>query len=487
MGSTTVNNDGHQKKSWMFWRRKRHLLTFLAFLGFVKVYLLKVSVGVAVVAMTSPYNTTLDNGTVVEGRDFDWDSKMQGVFLSSYFYGQVSSQLFGGWLGARVGGARLFGWCIGVTALLTTITPPVAFANFYLLLLTRAVKGFFEGMAYPCIQEILAKWAPSQERATMVGIVFSGIPIGTVIGFQTVGLIADYLGWTFIFYITGLLGVLWSVVWLLVVKDRPEFDPNISPEELKFIHDGIGITTDNEKVNYPWIKLCTSVPIWAVTVAIFCENWGHITFITQLPTFMKDVYDLRLSKSGAIMSLPYIVQGIAMQLTGRLADWLLNEKILTQTQIRRLFGSGTFFLQGAVLMLSTQLTSVSGVILCLIILLGSQSFLAPILPKNCLDLSPQHASVIFGLCLTLGSTPGIFSSLVSGFIVTDKSKEQWQIVFYIATTLYVFGGIFYGVFSSNELQPWALDGTPLPVKDHVNSKKPTNNDDRKEINGGQVL
>ncbi|KAG8271067.1 hypothetical protein J6590_070394 [Homalodisca vitripennis] len=128
----------------MFWRRKRHLMAFLAFLGMVKVYTLKVSVSVAAVAMTSPYHTTLDNGTVVEVQDFNWNSKMLGAFLSSYFYGQVSSQLIGGWLGARVGGARLFGWALGVTAVLTLITPPIAYTNFYLLLITRALTGFFE-------------------------------------------------------------------------------------------------------------------------------------------------------------------------------------------------------------------------------------------------------------------------------------------------------------------------------------------------------
>uniref|UniRef100_A0A1B6MQM7 Sialin n=1 Tax=Graphocephala atropunctata TaxID=36148 RepID=A0A1B6MQM7_9HEMI len=487
MGSTTVNNDGHQKKSWMFWRRKRHLLTFLAFLGFVKVYLLKVSVGVAVVAMTSPYNTTLDNGTVVEVQDFNWDSKMQGVFLSSYFYGQVSSQLFGGWLGARVGGVRLFGWAMGVTALLTTITPPIACANFYLLLLTRALKGFFEGMAYPCIQEVWARWAPPQERTTMVSIALSGVPIGTVLGLQGSGFIADYLGWPYIFYVTGLMGILWCTVWLMVVKDRPEYDSHISPDELKYIKDSIGIKTADKKIKHPWGKFLTSMPVWAITVGAICENWGHITFITQLPTFMKDVYQFRLAKSGFVTSLPYIVLGIAMQFTGKLADWLQNENILTTTQVRKLFTCGTFFLQGAVLMLSTQFDSVTAVILCLIVLLGVEAFAVTSISSNCLDLAPQHASVIFGLILTLGSTPGILSPLLSGFIVTDGSKEQWRIVFYIATALYLFGGFFCSLFLSGEKQPWAKEEIVAPVEDHKNSNQDNDKHGVRKPNCDHVL
>uniref|UniRef100_A0A1B6J1P5 Major facilitator superfamily (MFS) profile domain-containing protein n=1 Tax=Homalodisca liturata TaxID=320908 RepID=A0A1B6J1P5_9HEMI len=466
---TPIRDTGHQNQSWMFWRRKRHLMVFLAFLGMVKVYTLKVSVSVAAVAMTSPYHTTLDNDTVVEVQDFNWNSKMLGAFLSSYFYGQVSSQLFGGWLGARVGGARLFGWALGVTAVLTLITPPIAYTNFYLLLITRALTGFFEGMGYPCLMEIWSKWIPPQERMNLMSLALSGVPVGTVVGLQTAGLIADYLGWAFIFYITGILGVLWTIVWLLVVKDRPEYDLNISSEELKYIKDSMEVNTGNKHIKHPWKKFFTSKPVWAIAVGIICENWGHLTFITQLPAFMTDVYDFRLSKSGFITSLPYIALGITAQFTGRLADWLKNEKILTMTQVRKTFGCGTFFLQAAILMLSTQFESAALVMLCLITLLGLEGFALAVIPTNGLDLAPQHASVIFGLSCTLGSLPGVFSPLLTGFIVTNKSKEQWMIVFYIATGLYVFGGVFYGLLSSGELQPWAKDGTLGSGKDPENN------------------
>ncbi|KAG8259616.1 hypothetical protein J6590_008651 [Homalodisca vitripennis] len=56
----------HTGHRWMFWKRRRHLVTFLAFLGFFNVYTLRVNLSVAIVAMNSPYNVTLNNGTVVE-------------------------------------------------------------------------------------------------------------------------------------------------------------------------------------------------------------------------------------------------------------------------------------------------------------------------------------------------------------------------------------------------------------------------------------
>lgn len=35
---------------------------------------------------------------------FGWDSKLQGVVLSSFYYGYISTQLFGGWMARKIGG-----------------------------------------------------------------------------------------------------------------------------------------------------------------------------------------------------------------------------------------------------------------------------------------------------------------------------------------------------------------------------------------------
>ena len=49
------------------------------------------------------------------------------------------------------------------------------------------------------------------------------------------------------------------------------------------------------------------------------------------------------------------------------------------------------------------------------------------------------------------------SVLASGsfFPVLQPSRHQWQIAFYIASGIYLFGAIFYALFASGEEQPWA--------------------------------
>lgn len=54
------------------------------------------------------------------------------------------TQVPGGWLAAKVGGAKLFVSGVAATAILTLMTPPLTKLNFYVLLAIRIIEGFFE-------------------------------------------------------------------------------------------------------------------------------------------------------------------------------------------------------------------------------------------------------------------------------------------------------------------------------------------------------
>ncbi|XP_046658353.1 vesicular glutamate transporter 2.1-like isoform X3 [Homalodisca vitripennis] len=447
--------------SWMFWRRRRHLVTFLLFLGFANIYMLRVNLNVGIVAMNAPYKVTLSNGTVVEKQDFNWSSKMQGIALSSFFYGYTCTQLLGGWLGSRFGGRTVYGLGVLVTAVLTIATPVAARTNFYILVAVRIIEGVFEGGTYPCAQAIYAQWAPPQERARMTGLTFMGISVGTVLGLQLSGVIDGLLGWSPIFYFTGVAGVVWSVVWFIVVKNCPDDDPHISAEELKYIKDSLGDSNNaikhTSKIKHPWGKILTSVPLWAIILSNFCMTWAHYTILTLLPMFMKDVFNYETAKAGFITSLPYIVMAITMQSAGSLSDWLANKNVLSNTTIRKLLICGPFVIQAICLTLVGHLTSIVAVIILLMIDVGVESFSITSMFVNCLELAPQHASVMYGIVNTFGTLAGSISPLITGFIVTDHTEEQWRTVFYVASAIVLVGALFYGIFAVGEKQPWAMD------------------------------
>lgn len=81
---------------------------------------------------------------IFQKQDYPWSTEVQGLVLSSFFYGYIMTQIPGGWLATRIGGKKLFGIGVGVSALVTILTPALASANLYLLVLGRVVEGLFE-------------------------------------------------------------------------------------------------------------------------------------------------------------------------------------------------------------------------------------------------------------------------------------------------------------------------------------------------------
>lgn len=74
----------------------------------------------------------------------------------------------------------------------------------------------------------------------------------------------------------------------------------------------------------------------------------------------------------------------------------------------------------------------------------------------------------------MGTVPGIVSPLLTGYIVTDKTKEQWRIVFFITSGVFATGCILYWLLAKGELQPWAQQTHNLPHVENQSSKEDAN-------------
>ncbi|CAH1100740.1 unnamed protein product [Psylliodes chrysocephalus] len=465
MGSVRVEekeeNIKPQVSGWKFWRMRRYVVAVLAFFGFFTSYALRVNLSIAIVAMTEFRNVTLENGTVTRVRDFDWDTKLQGYILSSFFYGYITTQLLGGYLASRIGGKRVFGAGIAVTALLTLVTPWIAQTSVYLLLAVRIIEGIFEGVTYPCIHAIWGKWAPPLERSRLATIAFSGSYIGTVVSMPLCSILASSLGWESIFYFFGSVGLVWCGLWAWVVTDYPEDDPKISKEELQYIINSLEVKSD-KKTKIPWSSFVKSMPVWAITVSHFSENWGFYTMLTQLPKFMKRVLNFDLNSAGFLSALPYLLMAIMTQFSGHFADWFLVKGILTTTQVRRIFNCSGFVAQTIFMMAATYWLTPVGATFCISMAVGLGAFAWAGFSINHLDIAPQYASILMGFGNTFATIPGIVSPILTGYLVTDEtSVDEWRIVFYISSGIYLFGAVFYGIFVSAELQSWAKETEPL--------------------------
>lgn len=190
-------------------------------------YYLRVNISAAIVPMTQP----------TDGQQHhDWDSSTKSLILSSFFWGYVVAQMPASMLAKRFGGKIVLGGATAICSILTMFNPLAANGDWQVVCVLRVLIGFTQGVVYPCIHTLLAKWAPRPERSFLATSVYSGAQFGTASLLAFSGSIFESsLGWPGIFYITGGIGLLWSVIFLIFGADTPRDTKIISKEECEYI------------------------------------------------------------------------------------------------------------------------------------------------------------------------------------------------------------------------------------------------------------
>ncbi|PSN49195.1 hypothetical protein C0J52_10915 [Blattella germanica] len=316
-------------------------------------------------------NTAMDTEAT---REFDWDTQIQGLVLSAFFYGYITTQIPAAWLTARLGGKIVYAMGVGGTALCAVLTPILARQGVGILIAVRIVQGLFDGLTIPCMHTVWSRWSPPLERTQLVNFASSGTCIGMVVMLQISGFLAEQFGWESIFHVSGGFVLIWLIFWCWIGKGAPEEDPFITQEELKYIQDSLSSEKSPKDVKHPWKKIVTSLPVWAIVVAHVSINWGFYTLLTQLPIFMKNVLHYELGKTGIMSSLPYLMMALVMLMAGKLADWLRQRNILSTVQVRKLFCCGAFLCQGGFMLMAALVLTPEGAISSLTICMAFGGF-----------------------------------------------------------------------------------------------------------------
>ncbi|XP_059618259.1 sialin [Phlebotomus argentipes] len=461
--------------------KARHLLGLMGFLGFANVYAMRVNLSVAIVAMVNHTaipdqdNSTLDDvcpargnstddGPVLNG-EFDWDESTQGIVLGAFFYGYVLTQIPGGRMAETVGGKMIYGVGVLITAIFTFLTPIAAYWSLPALVIVRVIEGMGEGVTYPAMHAMLAKWIPPLERSKFAAVVYAGSNFGTIISLPLSGWLCslDFLdGWPLAFYLFGALGVIWFIFWMYLVYNSPAQHPRIEPEERQYIQRSLA-RRDDELLDsagdnsVPWRHIFTCLPMWAILVTQCGQAWAFYTLLTELPTYMDNILHFGINANATLSSLQYLTAWIFGILSSTVADWILAKGWLSQKN------SYKFWNSVASIVPSIGLVGVAWVgcdwKLAMLMLAGFGAFQGAVYPGNQMNhiaLSPRYAGTMLGITNGAGNMCGFLAPYIIGSIIRGhETLSTWRSIFYLAAVINVAGNFFYLLFASAEEQPWS--------------------------------
>ncbi|XP_025422383.1 putative inorganic phosphate cotransporter isoform X2 [Sipha flava] len=415
-------------------------------------YAMRVNLSVGIVAMTDKSSA---NQEFIE---LHWNESTKSTVLSSFFWGYLITQVYAGQMAQKYGGKYFLVGSIGVSAFLTIITPISAIhGGVAAMCLNRMVQGMAQGFIFPVINVMLSKWAPKSEKSRLVSFVFSGTQFGSLVMLPVAGFLASSVGgWPSIFYVGGVIALVWVLAWCLMGANSPAEHHTISEAEKKYIITSLSNTTSKKFLPTPWSKIIKSMPMWTLLISHMAQNWGFWILLTNMPTYINYILKFNIKSNGFLSALPYLIMWILIILFSWISDYIKINSLMSDTNQRKMWNSIAHW-GGALALFVLYLfdTSAMEAIILLTVALSLNSGIFTGFLTNHMDLAPNFAGTLMGITNSLANITSILGPLLVGFIVTDSSnKEQWGMVFLYSAAIFFVGNLIYVIFGTAEIQPW---------------------------------
>jgi ACS family hexuronate transporter-like MFS transporter len=209
----------------------------------------------------------------------------------------------------------------------------------------RGLLGFSEGTANPAGVKATALWFPASERGLAGGVYNIGASFGSMLAPPLVAWAILAYNWRMAFVITGVLGLVWVVLWLLFYQ-APEKHRALTETERNYILAGQEKHLRDDGTRPSFRKIFKQRNFWGIALPRFLADpaWGTLTF--WLPLYLSKVRHFDLKQIALFAWIPFLAADFGCLFGGTLAMAMQKRAGLGVLNARR-----CAFSVGAVLML----------------------------------------------------------------------------------------------------------------------------------------
>jgi MFS transporter, ACS family, hexuronate transporter len=188
--------------------------------------------------------------------------------------------------------------------------------------LARVGLGLGESGAFPASLKAIAEWFPQRERALAAGIFNAGTNLGAIIAPAIVPVLTATWGWRSSFYVTGAIGLLWLIAWLMLYRP-PQGHPRVNAAELALIEsDPVDPVTPVH-----WWRLLALKETWAYGLSRFLIDPIWWFYLFWLPDFLDRTYHLDLRSFGPPLIAIYLISDAGSVLGGFSSSAMLKRGV----------------------------------------------------------------------------------------------------------------------------------------------------------------
>lgn len=295
------------------------------------------------------------------------------VFILAYAFGQAIFGKIFDWIGTRMG----FVLSIGVWSLATAAH---AFARGLVSFsIFRGLLGVAEAGNWPGATKANAEWFPTKERALAQGIFNSGAAIGGIISIPLIGFLAVFMSWQMIFVMIGLVGLLWLVPWLIIVKGPPSSHSWLSAEEKEYILSGQenqdvdGDGNPDDGYNPGTLEILSRKESWGIIIASAAIDPIWWLFVFWIPSYLIEVYQMDVKGIAIYGWVPYVGAMFGAWFGGLLAQNRLSSGWSVNATRKLTITLGCMIMLPALLAMANPGSPTVAVLIMAVILFGFQT------------------------------------------------------------------------------------------------------------------
>ncbi|EIE22405.1 MFS general substrate transporter [Coccomyxa subellipsoidea C-169] len=368
--------------------------------------------------------------------ELGWDESFEGAISSAFFVGYTITNVAAGWLCMRHTAVTVLQIGVWSWSLFTMLTPAAARTSRWLMVFTRFLTGAGEGVTFPALQMVVSNWVTMQDcRRLIRDIGWTGASLGTITAYATAPFITEQYDWPAVFTIYGLVGFVWTLLWSLLVTEKP----------LVEVHDSLEETTKEQEdtsKDIPWTSFARCLPLWAIIIVETSSGVGHYMCFFWQPSYYSEVYGESLQNVSLYSIIPFVAAAVSTNVAGWTADALASHKYMGMTSIRKTMqGIASFGPAICLILLSFDGKSAlhaMGVFTAITFFAGCHAAGSG---SQHLDINARYAAVMYGL------TNGISSMLEAGGIAATgiilHRTQSWFIMFQAVAAFHIFGGLVY--------------------------------------------
>ena len=395
----------------------------------------------------------------VISKEFGFDKITMGAIFSAFVWAYALFQVPGGWLGDRLGPRRILTAIVTYWSVMTAATAMAGTAVSFMVV--RFLFGIGEAGAFPVATRAMQLWYLREERGFVQGITHSASRAGAAIAPPIVVAIMSTLGWQWVFYICGAVGLVWAALWYLSYRDLPEDHHMVNQIELQRIRGldqagNINQPMTEATASVPWATLLRAPNMWAIMCAYFTYVYCLLIFLSWLPSYLVEFRHFTLIKVGIFASLPLWAGVIGDTVGGLATDWLLKRtgsaKLARRTvAIVGMLGCCAFIVPAALTEDAyTAVYCLTAALFFLECTIGP-SWAVP------MDVGGKYSGTVSGMMNMAGNIGGALSPLVFGFLV---QYGNWQAPFIVAASLLVLGAAVWAFWLDPDVSVLEMQQRP---------------------------